>query len=411
VACEATVLNADMPNATEMKKWQTMLGKGHAFVVGLPKDFNLTEVLREATNIKLATAFAQLGGWHHFRDGAKGGHASVSLLTGKWFFQTQPALLWEWHNFALADNRVKAKLATAATHFHPKVLIVESNGRHPDFAIVGSGNLSQGGLHTNTECSLYIENAGFIEELTAWFEWQFTSAAKLTPKVIERYALSYKENHSRVKAVEKEEQRVTKDLASVDKATIAQWKALVKKATEYLKSSRYERDYECRKDGAKKILEVLNYQDKFTFDRNGWNAFYAIRELGKLRGHRDQVFKKHNRVQDALRKLKADGEDALPAVLDRGGKFYVPGFGVATVSKILASHDPKTWPVYNNRVAAVLDDFGYKAERGAGPAGRYTAFKKAMADFMVECKAKDALALDAFFLDAWKETKQYKKAA
>src|SRR5258708_10368385 len=116
-----------MSNVTEMKQWQTLLGKGHAFVVGLPKDFSLTDVLRRATSIKLATAFAQLGGWHHFKDGVKGGHASVSLLTGKWFFQTQPALLWEWHNFALADNRVKAKLATDATHFHPKLLIVESN--------------------------------------------------------------------------------------------------------------------------------------------------------------------------------------------------------------------------------------------------------------------------------------------
>jgi len=77
----------------------------------------------------------------------------------------------------------------------------------------------------------------------------------------------------------------------------------------------------------------------------------------------------------------------------------VPGFGVATVSKILASHDPKTWPVYNNRVAAVLDDFGYKAERGAGPAGRYLA-----------CKAKDTLALDAFFLDASGKTEKYKKS-
>ena len=88
----------------------------------------------------------------------------------------------------------------------------------------------------------------------------------------------------------------------------------------------------------------------------------------------------------------------------------MPGFGVATVSKILASHDPKTWPVYNNRVAAVLDDFGYKAERGAGPAGRYLAYKKAMADFMADCKAKDTLALDAFFLDASGKTEKYKKS-
>src|ERR1039458_1992592 len=237
-----------MPNAKEMKKWQTLLGEAHAFVVGLPKDFNLTEVLRKATSIKLATAFAQLKGWHHFRGDVKSGHASVSLLTGKWFFQTQPGLLWEWHNLALAYDRIKAKMATDATHFHPKVLIVESHGTQADFAIVGSGNLSQGGLHTNTECSLYIENADVIKELSDWFKCQFASASKLTPPLIERYTLSYKNNHSRVKAVEREEQRVTKELKSVDKATIAHWKALVTKAKEYFQSDRYDGDYDSRSE-------------------------------------------------------------------------------------------------------------------------------------------------------------------
>lgn len=405
-----TATEENMPNTKEMRKWQTLLGHAHAFVVGLPKDFNLTEVLRKATSIKLATAFAQLKGWHHFGNGVKFGQASVSLLTGKWFFQTQPALLWEWRNLALDNDRITAKLATDATHFHPKVLIVQSNGTQPDFAIVGSGNLSQGGLHTNTECSLYVDNARAIEELTDWFECQFASASKLTPQLIKKYTLSYTSNRARVEAVEKAEERVTKELASIDKATITQWNGLVNRAKEYFQKTCYGGDYDSRKDGAQRILKSLNYKNQFTFDQAGWNSFYAIRELGKLRGHRDQVFKKHLCVQEALRKLKADGEEALPMILDRGGKFSVRGFGVATLSKILASHDPKAWPVYNNRVAAVLNDFGYKAQRGAGPAGKYLAFKKAMIDFMADCEAKDALALDAFFSHESGKTERYKKS-
>ena len=215
----------------------------------------------------------------------------------------------------------------------------------------------------------------------------------------------------RVKAVEEEGQRVAKELDAVGKATIAQWDAMVRKARKYFQSRGYDADYDIRKNKAKQILDALKYQDDFTFDRNGWNAFYRIRQLGRLRGYRNLLFKRHSRVKEALRKLKADGEDALPEVLNRGEKFYVPGFGVNTISKILASRDPKNWPVYNNRVAAVLDDFGYKAERGAGAAERYLAYKRAMADFMADCKAKDTLALDAFFLDASQETKKYRKAA
>ena len=155
-----------------------------------------------------------------------------------------------------------------------------------DFAIVGSGNLSQGGLHTNTECSLYIENADVIKELTEWFNCQFGSASKLTPKLIEKYTVSYKKNHPRIRALEKEEQRITKELDSVGKATIAQWDALVKKAKEYFQSSRYDREYNKWKNGAERIRQALKYHDDFTFDRSGWNAFYAIGELGRLRGYR-----------------------------------------------------------------------------------------------------------------------------
>ena len=221
-----------------------MLGQGHAFVVGLPTGFELNAVLAKATNIKLAAAFAQLKGWHHFRDNVESGGASVSLLAGGWFFLTQPALLWEWHDLALAHDRVEAKLATDATHFHPKVLIVESNGAQPDFAIVGSGNLSLGGLRDNTECSVYIDSPDFIKELNAWFSAQFRSAKKLTPPLIKEYGLSYKANYKRVKAIQNEERRTAKQLASVGEATIAEWNRMVTKAKEYFRDDVFNDAYD-----------------------------------------------------------------------------------------------------------------------------------------------------------------------
>jgi phosphatidylserine/phosphatidylglycerophosphate/cardiolipin synthase-like enzyme len=162
---------AKPPNGKSETVWSTLLGQGHAFVVGLPADFALTELLKRAKKIQLATAFAHRGGWQYFRQGILDGTASVSLLTGLEFFQTEPALLKEWLDLTLkASSRIEAKLASDDSFFHPKVLIVTSEGNNPDFAIVGSGNLSQGGLHDNTECGMFIENSTFIKQLSSWFE-------------------------------------------------------------------------------------------------------------------------------------------------------------------------------------------------------------------------------------------------
>lgn len=80
-----------------------------------------------------------------------------------------------------------------------------------------------------------------------------------------------------------------------------------------------------------------------------------------------------------------------------------PGFSLNAVTKFLAAYDPKTWPLFNNRVQGVLDDFGYPKPRGFKKAESYLAYKQAMQKFMEAYNGGreggfDALALDCFFL-------------
>src|ERR1039458_3519668 len=97
----------------EATTWRTVLGKGQAFVVGLPSEFNLTDALQNAATIQLATAFAHRGGWQHYRKGVSDGHALTALLTGVEFFQTEPELLREWLDLKSREaSRIDAKLAS-----------------------------------------------------------------------------------------------------------------------------------------------------------------------------------------------------------------------------------------------------------------------------------------------------------
>lgn len=180
----------------------------------------------------------------------------------------------------------------------------------------------------------------------------------------------------------------------------------MKEAKKYFASQKFRQDYSSRKRGAADILRALQYP-KFTFGSQGFKEFFSIPALGGLNHiKRNTIFRSASRIKNGLRALVTGGEAKLPAVLNKDGKFYVPGFRLNAVTKFLAAYAPKTWPLFNNRVQGVLDDFGYSKPRGFNATEQYLAYREAMEKFMDACKyghgGLDALALDCFILHHWR---------
>jgi hypothetical protein len=217
---------------------------------------------------------------------------------------------------------------------------------------------------------------------------------------IERH--SEQRNRARRKKLEKEQQLAQKQILSA--VPPWNWDEALREAKKYFASSTFRNeDYPSRRQGAADILKALKYP-KLKFDRQGFKEFFSIGALGRLNPlNRDKIFRSATRIRNGLRMLMARGEANLPSVLNKDGRFYVPGFRLNAVTKFLAAYDPKTWPLFNNRVQGVLDDFGYPKPRGFSAAEQYLAYKEAMEKFLDACKDEvhgelDALALDAFFL-------------
>ena len=379
---------------------RTLVGEGHAFVAGLPSDFVLAEILKKAEKIQLATAIACRSGWQHFRQGVTKGTGLVFLLTGL-DLQTEPALLKEWLQLQSREpKRIQAKLASRETFFHPKVLIVACAGQHADFAIVGSGNLSQRGMQDNTECCVYVQDAELVKQLASWFETEFDRANGLNEFAIKEYEPYYERNRERRRKLEDEQRLAQKKVRSV----VWDSRKAQKEAKKYFASPKFDRDYKQRQDGREDILKALNYP-KFEFDEEGFKEFFSIGALGRLNPlNRDKIFRRGaNKIKDGLRMLIANVETNLPLVLNKDGRFYVPGFRLNAVTKVLAAHDPKRWFLFNGRVQGVLRYFGYPKPRGLSTADQYLAYEHAMEKFRGECKYEgcrelDALAWDAFVL-------------
>ena len=383
---------------------RTLLGTGNAAVVGLPGGFCLATALSSAVEIRLATAFAHSSGWAHLRPALSKSSGRIRLLTGLECNYTEPQVLKEWFQLKMkSSDRIEVSIANPATFFHPKVLIVKSSGPNPSFGIVGSGNLSKGGLQSNVECAVYVIAAEALERLTAWFDLQFSKGVPLTEGMIKAYLPEHEKSKKKRAALEHEEKAASAKLISIGEAVLKNWNGALKRAVAYFSSSRFGSGYESRKAAARDILACL-HAPKFDFSKAEWNQFYKIYPMGKLNPlSRDRVFGKESKLKQALAALASEPETALQKVLGGRGALRIKGFGVNTVSKILASYDPTEWPVYNSRVSDVLKDLGYSPTRGADEADRYLAYRNVMKKFMnscaeLGCRPIDAWALDGFFL-------------
>jgi phosphatidylserine/phosphatidylglycerophosphate/cardiolipin synthase-like enzyme len=177
------------------------LDEGTAVVIGLPRQFDFSKRLSHSSHIRMATAFAHMSGWNLIGDFITKCKGQVDVVAGLSFFQTEPLLLTRWSKLShQADNfccRVVTNDKLGKRTFHPKVLIASgSDGTH--FAVVGSGNLSAGGLRHNVECSIFTEDKKLIANLRTWFDDVYKNlAVPVDEAIIRRYKPLYDKYRAR----------------------------------------------------------------------------------------------------------------------------------------------------------------------------------------------------------------------
>lgn len=377
----------------------TLLGNGKALVIGLPRKFSLPRALRNATRLRLATAFAHMSGWHLLSPAVRQSSARKDLLTGLDFCQTEPTLLREWLKLSRTGQVRACLYPKSSATFHPKVLIVES--QNSAFAIVGSGNLSAGGLRDNVECSLYTNNPLIIQQLNEWFEQQITNSFPLTQADIDEYEPKHKAALKASKKVRAKQEETEAKLASSRKKRELTWEDAVRHAKQYFASESF-RQNDRRKwtSSAKKIRTLLHYP-RLKFDSNEWAEFYKVYELGNLVPiYSKQLFKRRRLLQNGLRLLLNDTKpihERINTLLNSRQQVALRGLGINLLTKILAAHRPNKWPVFNGPVREVLQSFGYEEPKGADTGEKYAAFARLMKKFMEQTGAPSMIAVDCFF--------------
>ena len=369
-------------------------------LAGAPADFDFLATLRHATSIRVAMAFGHMTGWQRIETAVLHSAArDIFILLGQAFFQTEPELL------ALllarkresASLRIHVKLSSSASTFHPKVWIIENRRAEHAHVIVGSANLSNGGLESNIECSAYLDSPSAATGMRDWFDALWNASPALTRERLDAYRKGY-ENSLQLR----KQLRASVDAAALDLEYLEQsWRReeAIKEARRYFLSPKGIAAAKRRVSAMKAIRKCLKPRS-FDFGQPEWNQFLEIHEFGSMKRIRRDTAERLPAIRRAFVHL-ADASIPLVQRVDdvirRDGRFHVHGMGRNIVTKVLAMLEPQKRPVYNEAVGQALKSFGYRIDQRKSPGEQYDDYCREMTDFVLACGRKEMLSIDAFF--------------
>jgi hypothetical protein len=364
--------------------------------------------LREATGTDIVTAFAHETGWKLIKEHVVNSSGPLRLLAGLSFVQTEPAVLRDWIGREMARRRAKAYLWTGRQTFHPKVFVLRrSKGA---VALVGSGNLSAGGLRDNVECFYYVDERSHVGAIAAWITQLIAhkDCRTLSLKAIDEYEVLWKEARKKQRELNALDKRARAAAAEIQQAELKSWTQAVAAAKAFLKRDRGAA-WAAHRKAASRIKRLLDYP-RFHFTESDWNEFYDVWELGHLIPiWKHRVYRQRDQLVAGLRILADRSRpiaERVNALCDRESPNYVEGFGLNAATKILASIEPSKWPVENHPIRAARKSFGYSPPRGGSFGEKYAVFADTMQTFKAASGAKDMLELDGFFYEWWRRRQQ-----
>jgi len=373
-------------------QFNTLFGSGNAYVANLPKNFDLTKSIEKADEIYLATAFAHMSGWNLIKDSVYKSKAYIKIITGFSFYQTEPYILEKWLNDSKKGN-ISVRINNVNVIFHPKVLLIKS--KEDSFAIIGSGNLSSGGFINNIECAVYINDQNILNSLFPWFITLFDDCYPLNKKIIN----DYKKKYIKARPLKREIDKIKNN----NEEPMIYTSDFIKDIKAFFKTKKFHIWNKERNLIITKIKKALHYPS-FNFSQDDWDEFYGYPHLGYLLPiYRDRIFLKKEKLQDGFRYLINEAipiEKRMYELLDNKGKYHIKGVGINIITKVLAIHDPKKYPVINKPVKDTLKRYNLPIPTGKDIYTKYFELSRVLQGFYKNTNAKNMYELDIFLYNS-----------
>ncbi len=368
--------------------------------------------LRDALRFEALIAFAKASGLKAIKKNLKASlknQMRARIVIGTDFFITDPSVLDDL--FSLSKNNsleLYIQNREIKCTFHPKIYAFLKADKSA--VVVGSSNLTNGGLHSNYEGSLEVtdSNCEFFEEIRDFIDDLINerTVIKATKATINKYRQDceiYRLHHRRADRLIK----TALDPKSPAFTDLASYLALMKrepseknfKEQVLIRTNNYtnSKDVLKRITQAPRLTKTMFKPLYFELLENGWHS-------GGLHRGKNNVTQWPKEFQNALNNLKSLPSPPIHEAYDQLNRDLkkVKGVGINVITEILHSFDGTRFAVMNqNSVSGMLlagfSDYPPTPDKKKVTGSHYEQFCKEAKIVQNALKLKSFLELDALF--------------
>jgi hypothetical protein len=267
---------------------------------------------------------------------------------------------------------------------------------------IGSANCTNGGLYSNIEITVSIDNQETCGQIHEWFTRLYNLGKPLTKTFIKKYQADYIERQKRKKEDEQLAKREKRELNEEVEATFSERREFIK----VLKSYRNQKEYNDvkieRKNSVEALRSALDYPN---FNKIDLDRFFSIWALGHIIEIPKPIIKREIKK---FRKLLLMLIDEKLEISNRynlaiKGEYKMDGINEGLISKILALHRPDLYFVKNSKSDIALKKYGIEIPRGLTKGDKYKITCKVLRQICEETDIDNLAVLDNYLYNEGNE--------
>lgn len=373
----------------------------------------IAKMILKAKHLECVVAFAKMSGLKSILDNLNkslSNGLTARFVIGLDFYQSEPELLK--HLLRLSKkHKLELYLSNDSNTFHPKIYAValESGSQ----VIIGSANLTSGGLKSNHEASTLINDAGrsLMQSVQTYIDGLINNKTVVlaTPAKIEKYERNYNIN----KAQQNLARRRTREAIKKSGPQSAMYLKILRDFLQDMKEDTSEEGFQSATDSrkinvkaaAKKLNELSTIKN---LDAASFLAHYeeliGFFHSGGLHRSKREIAKHAKRFQVALTEITQSNKLTAPEAYELLHRHFIniKGAGVNVITEILHALNHKMYPVMNKNAVnglrlANIDGFPTMPTKVSIKAERYASFCEQADKLRKELGLANFTELDALF--------------
>lgn len=335
--------------------------------------------------------------------------ATIKFYVGLDFYQTEPEALKALSRLSKQHNKLQLFTCEKKnTTFHPKIYFAK---RSEGFAaIIGSANLTSGGLNDNIELSTLIEgpvNSSACNEIDAYLSRINDIGTNASSLSISQYKKKYDINNKNIKKASKESEKEFRKNYVIDTSKMAIY------IKEYLNDDESASDLAKKKENYKKAKMILDKLiDNGVSSKEEFMEYYdplvggkgtdKLWHSGNIHRSKNRVVRKYKEVISVISNIRKNiSENKSPAEVFKNAtesSKKINGLGINILTEVMNTFNPKKYAVLNKNPLGALSKLGFENFKQAQTfnAKDYQEFNDLIKDISMACNFEDLSQVDHF---------------